>query len=105
MKLISSRDFPAEVLQAKRAVLVDFFTWTCQPCRRVEPWIEEIEAEHAGILTAVRVDASAEPEFTAQFRVMSVPTLLLFQAGQPLGQLTAPASKAAIARWVAELLG
>ncbi|MCZ7634602.1 MAG: thioredoxin [Verrucomicrobia bacterium] len=38
-------------------------------------------------------------------RVMSVPTLLLFQAGQPLGPLTAPASKAAIARWVAALLG
>jgi thioredoxin 1 len=67
--------------------------------------IEEIEQESAGQLKIVKVDAAAEPEFTASFRVTAVPTVFLFRGGQRVAQFTGAKSKKDIKKWIDESIG
>ncbi len=104
MKQIDSTKFDLEVLHSEAPVLVDFYTEQCPPCRTIAPLIEEIEKERAGSLKIVKIDAAAEPEFTASFRITSVPTLLLFRGGQRIAQLTGARGKKELRRWIDDLL-
>ena len=102
MKHIKSTDFESEVLRADVPVLVDFYTEHCQPCRFMSPLIEEIEQESSGRLKVVKIDAASEPEFTASFRVTSVPTFFLFHGGQRVAQFTGARGKKDLKRWIDE---
>ena len=104
MKEIDSTKFDVEVLHSAPPVLVDFYTDQCSPCRIVSPLIEEIENERGGSLKVVKIDAAAEPEFTASFRITSVPTLLLFRGGQRIAQLTGARGKRELQRWIDDSL-
>jgi len=104
MKQIDSAKFDLEVLHAGTPVLVDFYTDQCPPCRTISPLIEEIEKEHAGSLKVVKIDAAADPAFTASFRITSVPTLLLFRGGQHIAQLTGARGKQELEIWVDDAL-
>ena len=55
IKNIRAQDFETEVLKATTPVLVDFYTEDCAPCRSASPIIQEIEAERAGALKAVKI--------------------------------------------------
>ena len=104
MKLIDSTKFEAEVMHSELPVLVDFYTEQCPPCRVISPLIEEIENERGGSLKVVKIDAAGEPEFTALFRISSVPTLLLFRGGQRIAQLTGARGKKELQRWIDDSL-
>ena len=104
MKQIDSTKFDLEVLHSEAPVLVDFYTEQCPPCRTIAPLIEKIEKERAGSLKIVKIDAAAEPEFRALFRIASVPTLLLFRDGQRIAQLTGARGKKELQRWIDDSL-
>ena len=104
MKQIDSAKFDVEVLHSGPPVLVDFYTEQCPPCRIISPLIEEIENERGGSLKVIKIDADAEPEFTASFRITSVPTLLLFRGGQRVAQLTGARGKTELQRWIDDSL-
>lgn len=104
MKQIDSAMFDADVLASEPPVLVDFYTESCPPCRMIAPLIEEIENERGGKLTVVKIDAAAEPEFTGSFRIISVPTLVLFHGGQRIAQLTGARSKKELQKWIDDSL-
>lgn len=82
----SADEFQTKVLDADTPVLVDFFATWCGPCRMVAPVIEEIAAEKAGEVAVYKVDIDATPELANQYRVSSVPTLIVFQDGQVKNQ-------------------
>ena len=104
MKQIDSTEFEVEVLSSAPPVLVDFYTDQCSPCRVLSPLIEEIENEHGGSLKVVKIDAAAEPEFTASFRITAVPTLLLFRGGERIAQLIGAKGKKELQRWIDDSL-
>ena len=79
-------EFQTKVLDAKTPVLVDFFATWCGPCRMVAPIIDEIGAEKAGEVAVYKVDIDATPELANQYRVSSVPTLIVFEGGQVKNQ-------------------
>ena len=78
---ITKANFEQEVLKSDRPVLLDFWASWCGPCRMVAPTLEEIAAERQDIKVG-KINVDEEPELTAQFRVMSIPTLVVMDQGK-----------------------
>ena len=79
---ITKNNFEAEVLRSEIPVLVDFWATWCGPCRMLAPVIGEIAEEYAGTVKVGKVDVDEEPELAMQFRVDSIPTVMLFKEGR-----------------------
>ena len=78
---LTKENFEAEVLQAGKPVLVDFWAAWCGPCRMVSPIVDEIAAEHAETKVA-KVNVDEQQELAARYQVMSIPTLMVFKDGK-----------------------
>ena len=79
---ITKNNFDAEVLRSEIPVLVDFWATWCGPCRMLAPVISEIAEEYAGTVKVGKVNVDEEPELAMQFRVDSIPTVMLFREGR-----------------------
>ena len=77
---VTDSNFQAEVLESERPTLVDFWAPWCGPCRVVGPVLEEIAAEHDDI-KVVKLNVDDNPITSAQFQVLSIPTMILFKNG------------------------
>ena len=73
--------FNAEVIDSSQPVLVDFWADWCRPCHMVEPHVKAIAEENAGRLKVVKLNIDENPEIPRRYRVLSIPTLLLFVDG------------------------
>ena len=62
--------------------MVDFWATWCGPCRMLSPILDEVEEEMAGKMEVVKVNVDDADEVAAQYRIMSIPTLLFFKNGQ-----------------------
>lgn len=74
-------NFEKEVLQSDVPVLVDFWATWCGPCQMVLPIIEELSEELTGVKIG-KVNVDEEMELAKQYRVMSIPTLIVFKDGK-----------------------
>lgn len=92
---LNMENFEEEVLQSDKPVLVDFWAEWCGPCQMLLPTIEELakEVTHAKIC---KVNVDEQPELAARYRVMTIPTLILFRDGQAVVNSVGVKSKAAI---------
>lgn len=92
---ITKDNFQAEVLEAKGTVLVDFWASWCGPCKMIGPIIDQIADERTDVKVC-KVNVDDEQELAVQFKVMSIPTLLVFKDGQVVNQSLGAKPKAAI---------
>lgn len=92
---ITKDNFQAEVLDAKGTVLVDFWASWCGPCKMIGPIIDQIADERTDVKVC-KINVDDEPELAAKFRVMSIPTLIVFKDGQVATQSMGAKPKAAI---------
>ena len=83
---VTDDTFKSEVLEAEGPVLVDFWAPWCGPCRIVAPHLEELAGERED-LRIVKLNVDENPQVSAQYGVMSIPTLLLFKHGQVAHQI------------------
>ena len=81
---VTDADFDAEVLEAPLPVLVEFTADWCGPCRQLAPVLSAIASEEAGRLKVVQLDADTNPEIMTRYGVLSMPTLMVFRAGEPV---------------------
>ncbi len=84
---ITKENFEKEVLQSKEPVVVDFWASWCGPCKALAPILEEADTELAGAVKIAKINIDEEEELAAQFRVMSIPTLLLFKNGEVVNKV------------------
>ena len=90
---LTKENFEQEVLQPKEPVLVDFWASWCGPCQMVGPVVEEVAGEVTDAKIC-KVNVDEQPELARQFRVMSIPTLMVFKNGQTVKREVGAKSKA-----------
>ena len=74
-------NFSSEVLDSADPVLVDFWAPWCGPCRTISPMIDELAAENAGSVKVGKVNIDDNPKAAQEYGVTTIPTLMLFKAG------------------------
>lgn len=83
--VLTKENFEQEVLQAKQPVLVDFWATWCRPCQMMAPVVEEIAEERKDVKVC-KVDVDTEMELARKYRVLSIPTFLVFKNGEVTGR-------------------
>jgi thioredoxin 1 len=103
--IITGAQFQKEVIETSgsKLVLVEFYADWCGPCRAVGPVLEEIGTELADKVRIVKVNIDSEGELAAQFNVMSIPTMVVFKGGAPVGTNVGALPKSEIAKWINSL--
>jgi len=84
---VNDANFQAEVLQADKPVLVDFWAVWCGPCKMIAPTVEEMAKDYDGKLKVAKMDVDANPRTAMQYGIRSIPTLLVFKGGQVVEQI------------------
>ena len=84
-----------EVLATEKTVLLDFYATWCGPCKMVAPILEEIAGEHPEYVIG-KINVDEQPELSAKFGVMSIPTLVVMKGGEIVTQQAGARPKAAI---------
>lgn len=77
-------NFQTEVLESKTPTLVDFYADWCGPCKMMAPLVEDLAKEYDGRVRIGKLNVDQNPNTAAAYRVMSIPTFLLFQDGRPV---------------------
>ena len=97
-KDVTDATFEQEVIKAEGNVLVDFWAPWCGPCRFVAPVLEEIAQEKEGDLTILKLNIDENQQTAMRYRVMSIPTMILFKDGREVKQVVGAKPKAALLR-------
>ena len=100
---VTDDNFQAEVLEADKPVLVDFWAPWCGPCRIIAPHLEELDSERDD-LRVVKLNVDDNPQTAAQYNVMSIPMLILFKNGAPVHQIIGAVPKSRLLQELAPSL-
>ena len=87
LKEVDSQSFESEVLKSVKPVLLEFGATWCQPCRILEPVLEELANEWGDRVKVAKLDVDQGAQIAMDYQVMSVPTTMLFKGGEVLERL------------------
>ena len=93
---IGSEEAFDKLMTGDTPVLVDFWATWCGPCRMIAPIVEEIANEYAGKVVVAKVDVDEMGELAQRYRIMNIPTLMLFKQGQLVDKAIGARPKAAL---------
>jgi len=82
IKNVNSTNFEEEVLKSELPVMVDFWANWCAPCRAFMPVIEKVAADSEGKFKVVKLDIDEAHELAVQYKVKTIPTLMVFKDGK-----------------------
>lgn len=95
--ILTKDNFEQEVLNSDNVVMVDFWAPWCGPCRAVGPIIDELAEEYDGKAKVAKLNVDDEGEVTEKFRIMNIPTIMVFKNGEVVEKLIGARSKSELA--------
>ena len=95
---VTEATFEQEVLKSDTPVIVDFWAEWCGPCHAVSPVLEKIAEERGDEIKLVKVNIDEEQGLSIKYGVMSIPTMILFKAGEPAAAAVGAQPKSALER-------
>jgi thioredoxin 1 len=101
---LSDATFDEEVQGASEPIIVDFWAEWCGPCKMIAPILDEIATEQSGKLKVAKLNVDDNPDIARRFDVMSIPTLIVFQDGEPKKRLVGAKGKGQLLQELAEFL-
>lgn len=84
--IVTDASFDQDVLKSTEPVVVDFWAEWCGPCRMLGPTIDQVATEVKGKAKVGKLDIDAAQEIAAGLGIQSIPTVILFKGGQPVGK-------------------
>ncbi|WP_329029022.1 thioredoxin [Streptomyces sp. NBC_01423] len=101
---VTDETFDAEVLGETRPVLVEFTADWCGPCRQLAPVLGAVAEEERERLRVVQIDVDHNPGISARYGVLSMPTLMVFRAGEPVKSMVGARPKRRLLQELADVL-
>ncbi|HVA82867.1 MAG TPA: thioredoxin [Candidatus Aquilonibacter sp.] len=97
---INKDKFDKEVVGSKTPVVVDFWAEWCGPCRVFSPTVEEVSKELDGKVKFYKLNVDDNPEIAERYNVMSIPTAILFEAGEIKAVSIGALPKESLKKWI-----
>jgi len=98
---VTDTNFDAEVLAATEPVLVDFWAEWCQPCKAMDPILEDLSQELAGKVKIVKLNVEENVGITTRYNVRAMPTMIVFKNGEPVdARVGAGQSRVQLTKWL-----
>src|SRR5262249_53536675 len=101
---LSDNTFDETVGGADTPVLIDFWAEWCGPCKMIAPTLEEIATEHKDKLRIAKLNVDDNPQTAMRYNVMSIPTLMVFNEGEPVKRLVGAKGKGQLLQDLAEFI-
>lgn len=97
---VTDQTFKTDVGGQEGTVILDFWAPWCGPCKMMAPVLDEFESEFGDKMKVAKINVDDNPQTAEQFAVMSIPTLVLFQDGVAVDQVSGYRSKDQLKAWV-----
>ena len=104
IKHTTDTTFEADVLQADKPVLVDYWAEWCGPCRRIALILDEVSTAYEGKLQIAKMNVDENRDIPAKFGIRGIPTLMLFKGGQLAATKVGAMSKAQLTAFIDQQL-
>jgi thioredoxin 1 len=90
---LNTGNFEEQVLKSKIPVLVDFWAPWCGPCKMIAPILEDVAGELGDTARICKINVDEQGELSSKFKILSIPTLILFKNGEVFDKLVGARSK------------
>ena len=101
---LTEQNFQQHVVTSSKPALVDMWAAWCGPCRMLAPVVEELAGTYHGKITVGKLNVDDYPALAAQYRIMNIPTLLLFKGGNEVDRIVGVQPKEELVRRIERVL-